>query len=60
VLVPLMNRPFVQRLIWECSSQLLISYRGGPLAARALSRSRPRPGDRVPDLECRRADGVPM
>ncbi|MGH3669170.1 MAG: FAD-dependent monooxygenase, partial [Pseudonocardiaceae bacterium] len=31
VLVPLMNRPLVQRLIWDRSSQLLVSYRRGPL-----------------------------
>jgi 4,5-epoxidase len=52
-----MNRPMVQRLIWEHSSQLLISYRRGPLAHYGLSR--PRPGDRVPDLACRDADGAP-
>lgn len=57
VLVPLMNRPLVQRLIWERSSQLLISYRRGPLACSGLSR--PRTGDRVPDLACRDADGAP-
>lgn len=57
VLVPLMNRPLVQRVIWEHSSQLLISYRRGPLARYGLSR--PRPGDRVPDLACRDADGAP-
>lgn len=56
VVVPLMNRPLVQRLIWERASQLPISYRRGPLAARTWSR--PRPGDRVPDLDCRRADGT--
>lgn len=58
VLVPLMNRPLVQRLIWEQASQLRISYRGGPLAGRGLPLSGPRPGDRVPDLACRRADGT--
>jgi 4,5-epoxidase len=59
VLVPLMNRPFVQRLIWERSSQLMISYRGGPLAGHAPPWSRPRPGDRVPDLACRDAEAAP-
>ena len=54
VLVPLMNHRAVQRLIWERSSQLLTSYRGGPLARRG--RARPRPGDRVPDLPCRTTD----
>ena len=61
-LVPLMNRPLVQRLIWEHSSQLLISYRRGPLARHQRSwpwrGSRPRPGDRVPDLGCRDAEGA--
>ncbi|HEX4247069.1 MAG TPA: FAD-dependent monooxygenase [Pseudonocardia sp.] len=63
VVVPLMNRPRVQRWITEGSSQLLVSYRGGPLAPAgwprtpAWRRSGPRPGDRVPDLVCRRVDG---
>lgn len=53
VLVPLMNRPFVQRLAWEQASQLKVSYRGGPLAPRSwLPLRRPRPGDRVPDASC--------
>ena len=58
VLVPLINRPLVQRLVWERSSQLLISYRGGPLAGHVLPWSRPRPGDRVPDLVCRDSHGT--
>jgi 2-polyprenyl-6-methoxyphenol hydroxylase-like FAD-dependent oxidoreductase len=57
VLVPLMNLPPVQRLIWEQASQLLVSYRRGPLGGRSLRG--PRPGDRVPDVPCRRADGSP-
>ncbi|NLU75260.1 hypothetical protein HCC61_21765 [Streptomyces sp. HNM0575] len=66
VLVPLMNRPALQRLIWEQASQLKISYRGGPLGDRfpsawispsAWITRRPRPGDRVPDLDCSRQDG---
>jgi 4,5-epoxidase len=63
VVVPVMNRPFVQRRIAERSSQLLVSYRRGPLGRsqgwRRWWLSRPRPGDRVPDLPCRRADGTP-
>jgi 4,5-epoxidase len=55
VLVPLMNLPPVQRLIWEQASQLLVSYRRGPLGGRALRGLRP--GDRVADVACRRADG---
>ncbi|MEJ8661876.1 FAD-dependent oxidoreductase [Streptomyces sp. MS1.AVA.4] len=59
VFVPLMNRPLVQRLIWEQSSQLKIHYRTGPLGARFGGRGplgTPRAGDRVPDLPCRRTD----
>ncbi|AWI31742.1 hypothetical protein DDW44_25365 [Streptomyces tirandamycinicus] len=62
VFVPLMNRPFVQRLIWEQSSQLKIHYRGGPLGTRTLARwsaRGPRAGDRMPDLACRDAGGAP-
>ncbi|MEV6210711.1 FAD-dependent monooxygenase [Kitasatospora sp. NPDC051914] len=61
VFVPLMNRPLVQRLIWEKSSQLKVSYRRGPLAGRplpALPAPDPHTGDRVPDLECARRDGT--
>ncbi len=56
VLVPLLNLPPVQRLIWEQASQLRTSYRGGPLGRRSVRR--PQPGDRVPDLGCRRPDGT--
>ncbi len=55
VLVPLLNLPPVQRLIWERASQLLVSYRSGPLGGRSLRG--PRPGDRIPDIACRRAHG---
>jgi 4,5-epoxidase len=58
VLVPLMNRPAVQRLIWEASSQLKITYRRGPLGGGRFG-SAPQPGDRMPDLRCARADGTP-
>ncbi|MEU6651975.1 FAD-dependent monooxygenase [Streptomyces sp. NPDC046900] len=60
VFIPLMNRPLVQRLIWEKSSQLKVNYRNGPLASRSLqgwSVRGPHGGDRVPDLECAREDG---
>ncbi len=53
VLVPLMNSPRVQRLIWEQASQLKVSYRSGPLGGRSWrpgSRSGPRPGDRIADV----------
>ncbi|HEX6342441.1 FAD-dependent monooxygenase [Umezawaea sp.] len=57
VVVPMVNRRFVQRAIWERSSQLRITYRGGPLGGHRLGRG-PRPGDRVPDRPCVRADGT--
>jgi len=65
VFVPALNRPAVQRLIWEQASQLKVSYRrgplargpGGPLTFRPHLTSRPHPGDRVPDLACVRLDG---
>ncbi|MGH3914328.1 MAG: FAD-dependent monooxygenase [Pseudonocardiaceae bacterium] len=56
--VPLLNRPWIQRLIWEHASQLKVNYRRGPLARWTFTTG-PRPGDRVPDLACRHADGRP-
>jgi 4,5-epoxidase len=59
VIVPLMNRPTVQRLITEASSQLKVTYRGGPLGvSHSRLRRGPQPGDRIPDLACVRADGT--
>ncbi|MCY0941419.1 FAD-dependent oxidoreductase [Streptomyces antarcticus] len=57
VFVPLLGRPLVQRLLWEKSSQLTLTYRTGPLGGAPYGRG-PRPGDRVPDLACTRADGT--
>ncbi|MFJ3974210.1 FAD-dependent monooxygenase [Streptomyces sp. NPDC090021] len=59
VFVPLLNQPAVQRRIWEKSSQLTLTYRRGPLGSgrRAPARG-PRPGDRIPDRQCTRPDGV--
>ncbi|MGW1729047.1 FAD-dependent monooxygenase [Streptomyces sp. NPDC002306] len=62
IFVPLMNRPTVQRLIWEKSSQLKITYRSGPLATRSLPgwvTRGPHAGDRVLDLKCTREGGSP-
>jgi 4,5-epoxidase len=58
VVMPLFRLPVVQRRVWQLASQLNITYRHGPIAGSAwpLS-SRPRSGDRMPDIECRRADG---
>ncbi|HEY3685981.1 MAG TPA: FAD-dependent monooxygenase [Streptosporangiaceae bacterium] len=56
VLVPLVNRPWVQRWTTYTTSQLWLSYRKGPLGGRAAHK--PRPGDRVPDLDCARTDGT--
>ena len=58
VLVPLMNAPLVQRLVWEQASQLRVSYRRRALAHRCW-RPRPRPGDRVADAAGSREDGRP-
>jgi 4,5-epoxidase len=59
VIVPLMNRPAVQRFIAEAASQLKVSYRGGPLGvSHAWLRHGRQPGDRVPDLSCTRVDGT--
>ncbi|MGW5398096.1 FAD-dependent monooxygenase [Streptomyces sp. NPDC003952] len=59
VFVPRLNRPLVQRRLWEKSSQLTLTYRRGPLGTgRQLPGSGPRPGDRVPDRACVRRDGI--
>lgn len=56
VLVPLLNRAWVQRWATYSTSQLWVSYRRGPLGATRLAR-KPRPGDRVADLACVCQDG---
>ncbi|MGH3943929.1 MAG: FAD-dependent monooxygenase [Pseudonocardiaceae bacterium] len=58
VFVPLLNRPLVQRRLWEQASQLTLSYRSGPLASPRRWFPSRQPGDRVPDLMCRRQDGT--
>jgi 2-polyprenyl-6-methoxyphenol hydroxylase-like FAD-dependent oxidoreductase len=59
VAVPLLDKPWVQRRLTFAASQLGVSYRRGPLAPRTFPFGRRlRPGDRVPDLECLRLDGV--
>jgi 2-polyprenyl-6-methoxyphenol hydroxylase-like FAD-dependent oxidoreductase len=50
VAVPMLNRPWVRRRIAAKASQLQISYRHGPLAAKSRRiYSGLAPGDRVPD-----------
>lgn len=64
VVVRLFNLPWVQRWVTFTTSQVWVSYRSGPLgvplAERVAARLARRAcvGDRVPDLECVRADGV--
>ncbi|WP_260192862.1 FAD-dependent monooxygenase [Actinophytocola gossypii] len=60
VLIPAAALPSVQRRASHLASQLWVSYRRGPLARSARSRLArgSRPGDRVPDLTCVRADGT--
>jgi 4,5-epoxidase len=58
VVMPALQIAAVQRRLWLLASQLNISYRRGPLTGpSALWSRRPRPGDRMPDLDCRLADG---
>jgi 4,5-epoxidase len=60
VIVPLMNKASMQRRVWEYLSQLRVTYRNGPLGRQTrtwFSGQGPLPGDRVPDIECVRAEG---
>ncbi|OHV06041.1 FAD-dependent monooxygenase [Mycobacterium talmoniae] len=58
VAVPLLNQGWLQRLIIGKASQLQVSYRRGPLGARRWPPGGPRPGDRVRNRGCVRADGT--
>jgi len=62
VIIPLMKKASMQRRVWESLSQLKVTYRNGPLGCqgrRKLFTGRnPLPGDRVPDIECARAEGL--
>jgi 4,5-epoxidase len=58
LVMPAIRLPAVQRRLWLVASQLDITYRAGPLAASPWWSRRPRPGDRVPDMTCRRLDGT--
>jgi 4,5-epoxidase len=66
VLSPLLRLPAVQRRLLRAASQLDINYRNGPLAdgsarpsllRRRLTRRGPQPGDRVPNISTRDAQG---
>jgi 4,5-epoxidase len=60
VVVPLMNNASMQRRVWENLSQLKVTYRNGPLGHQSrkwFSGRGPLPGDRVPDIDCVRAEG---
>ncbi|WP_067664761.1 FAD-dependent monooxygenase [Nocardia miyunensis] len=58
-LSPLLRIPAVQRRLMRAASQLGIDYRHGPLAGPTARRVRsgPRPGDRVPNIPTRDAEG---
>jgi 4,5-epoxidase len=59
VVIPVMNRASMQRRVWENLSQLKVTYRNGPLGRQTrkwFSGQGPLPGDRVPDIECVRAE----
>lgn len=57
VAAPIFNIPALQRWATYKTSQLWVNYRRGPLAEKSLSTQKPRPGDRVADRDCIRADG---
>lgn len=59
LVMPAMRLPKVQWHLLMAASQLGITYRKGSLTPRSRWWSRrPRPGDRVPDVTCRRDDGT--
>ncbi|MCI2419004.1 FAD-dependent monooxygenase [Saccharopolyspora sp. K220] len=57
LITPLVNLKVVQRRVTWIASQLWVTYRKGPLGSG--KGPRPRPGDRVPDLDCRDDRGRP-
>jgi len=64
VILPVLNRPIMQDRLLAQASQLSVSYRRGPLTPKRqipVGLRLPvglRPGDRVPDMDCRRRDGT--
>lgn len=57
VAVRMFGLPWIQRRATYTASQLWVSYRKGPLGGPGR---KPRPGDRIADLDCMRADGTPV
>jgi len=57
VLTPITKLPLVQRWATRAASQLWVNYRRGPLGSSSHFARKPRPGDRVADIACQRADG---
>lgn len=55
VAVRLFGLPWIQRRATYTASQLWVSYRKGPLGGAGR---KPRPGDRIGDLDCVRTDGT--
>ena len=55
VVTRLFGLPFIQRWTTYTASQLWVSYRKGPLGGRGR---KPRPGDRIADRQCMRANGA--
>jgi 4,5-epoxidase len=58
LLVPLLNAPIVQRVVWEQASQLKVTYRRAAPGHRGW-RPPPRRGDRVADMAGSHDDGRP-
>jgi 4,5-epoxidase len=58
VILPVVRSSVVQKRLFAVASQLSVSYRRGPLSSRARIPVGLRPGDRVPDMVCRRPDGT--
>jgi 4,5-epoxidase len=56
VIIPLMNKASMQKRVWEMLSQLKVTYRKGPLGHQGRGKGL-LPGDRVPSIDCVRAEG---
>lgn len=58
LIVPVANHPALQNRLLARASQLSVSYRRGPLVPKIRIPVGPHPGDRIPDMACRRQDGT--